>query len=275
MKKLELKRFVAVSLAAITVAVSAATPQVALADEVKTVDISDETGTPVADSGSEIMRDAHPVILGQSYDVELTGDNCDKHYFTFTTTDRNSLYKLVLEYIGGNTEKAVQLVLSDEDGTEMQRLLLRESEQKVNLSDLNLKSNTRYYLNIVNAIDDMWYNPNWTVLHDGEQEKFSFHVSELATVPNKLSVTAKASGKKAVKVSWSRSDEADKYVVAFRKKGAKNWVESEVSTDNTKANISGLKKNTKYQFRVRGIRVIDGNDYPGTWSGTKTVKTKK
>ena len=65
---------------------------------------------------------------------------------------------------------------------------------------------------------------------------------------------------------------ASGYQVQYRKKGAKKF--SSLKTTKLKVRTKKLKKNKKYQFRVRTIVKIEGKPVYGKWTKIKTVKCK-
>ena len=70
-----------------------------------------------------------------------------------------------------------------------------------------------------------------------------------------------------VRIKWETVKGADAYLVYFRKKGESKWTVDTSSrtgepyyTDDNYSNISGLKNNTRYEFKVYSC-IIDGNKY--------------
>ncbi|MDO5294304.1 MAG: fibronectin type III domain-containing protein, partial [bacterium] len=84
------------------------------------------------------------------------------------------------------------------------------------------------------------------------------------------SAKAKKDSKTSVKVSWSKVSDVTGYEV-YMKTGSKSY--SKVATIKKSNTCSykktKLKKGTKYTFRVRAYKVVDGKKY---YSGYKTTK---
>ncbi len=73
-------------------------------------------------------------------------------------------------------------------------------------------------------------------------------------------------------LTWKKTKGASGYQIQYRKKGAKKF--SSLKTTRLKVRTKKLKKNKKYQFRVRTIVKIEGKPVYGKWTRIKTVKCK-
>lgn len=73
-------------------------------------------------------------------------------------------------------------------------------------------------------------------------------------------------------LTWKKTKGASGYQIQYRKKGAKKF--SSLKTTKLKVRTKKLKKNKKYQFRVRTYIKIEGKPVYGKWTKIKTVKCK-
>ena len=84
-----------------------------------------------------------------------------------------------------------------------------------------------------------------------------------------LKITAKSVAKKGyIKVSWTVKGEndADGYQVYKSTKANKGFKKAFTTTKKTYKNTKGLKKGTKYYYKVRAYKVVDGVTYYSDWS---------
>lgn len=252
MKNLKIKKIAAVIMAALTVAAGFAAPQTALAE-------------PIQMQGATNMRDAQQVSIGQDVDVKLTYNNDKQHFFSFTTTDRDSTYTFWIEYIDGNARHDCHLQLLDANSDQKAYVGLGAYDTRRSTENVYLNSNTTYYINIKSDCSNF---------AEGQTETLSFRVIENITPPARLVITnAKPSGKKAVKVSWSRNNKASKYEIQYRIQGEGDWRKPKTSK-KTSIKISKLKRNMTYEFQVRGVRTLNGKSYKGEWSESAYATTK-
>ncbi len=73
-------------------------------------------------------------------------------------------------------------------------------------------------------------------------------------------------------LAWKKTKGASGYQIQYRKKGAKKF--SSLKTTKLKVRTKKLKKNKKYQFRVRTYVKSEGKPVYGKWTRIKTVKCK-
>jgi hypothetical protein len=88
-----------------------------------------------------------------------------------------------------------------------------------------------------------------------------------------LKITVKSKAK--VLVKWAKAPAATKitgYEVQYRVKGTSKWMKKFVSAKSTSLTIKSLKKNKKYQIRVRAYRTVSGTKQYGAWSVVKVSK---
>ena len=108
--------------------------------------------------------------------------------------------------------------------------------------------------------------------------RFKIKVTEYPLIKQITGVKLAKATSKSLKLKWKNQKNATKFQVKYRVKGGA-W-----KTKNVKTNaitLKKLKKNTKYQVRVRAYCAKGYNDYDekisswGGWSETKTLKTTK
>jgi hypothetical protein len=86
------------------------------------------------------------------------------------------------------------------------------------------------------------------------------------------------SGKSKIAVKWAKASATAKvagYQVQYRVKGTSKWKSKTVSAKSTSLTIKNLKKNKKYQIRVRAYRSDAGTKQYGAWSAVKSSKQIK
>lgn len=90
-------------------------------------------------------------------------------------------------------------------------------------------------------------------------------------VPKKPTITSIKKAKRGGTIKWKKVTGATGYQVAYRKKGAKTWFYAYVKTNQKK--FTGLKYKT-YSIKVRAYKTVSGKKHYGSYSSTKTLKTK-
>lgn len=73
-------------------------------------------------------------------------------------------------------------------------------------------------------------------------------------------------------LTWKKTKGASGYQIQYRKKGTKKF--SSLKTTKLKVRTKKLKKNKKYQFRVRTYVKIEGKPVYGKWTRIKTIKCR-
>ena len=89
-------------------------------------------------------------------------------------------------------------------------------------------------------------------------------------IPAKVKIKSFSTYGNSITVKYKGVAGGVKYDVAYKQKSNGNWKHVKVSATKYKARY--LKYNTKYYFKVRAYKVVDGETYYGAWS---TIKTKK
>lgn len=92
------------------------------------------------------------------------------------------------------------------------------------------------------------------------------------SVPKPSQIKASKIARKSVKLSWSKAYGANGY--QLQRKTGSGW-KTIANTSSSAFNVKKLKSKTKYRFRVRAYKVVNGKKYYSAWSSTKTVVTKK
>jgi hypothetical protein len=112
-----------------------------------------------------------------------------------------------------------------------------------------------------------------------DEKSFSY-----AIIPKNTSIKKIAASKKKLTVRWSPSYGAAGYEVQYRysyypysgaKKTWSGWKTKTVGKSATSKALTGLKKKTTYQVRVRPFVKNGGMKYYAKWSAIKKQKTKK
>ena len=97
-----------------------------------------------------------------------------------------------------------------------------------------------------------------------------------AKTPSKPVITVKNAGSKTVKVSWKKVYGANGYEV-YRKSGssAKYSIVQTVTSGNTLSYTNKkLVKNSKYYYKVRAYRIVNGEKIYSSFSTVKQIKCK-
>ena len=92
-----------------------------------------------------------------------------------------------------------------------------------------------------------------------------------------LKITAKSTAKKgSITVKWTVKGEADidGYQIWKSKKANSGYKKAFTTTKKTYKNSKGLKKGTRYYYKVRAYKVIDGKNVYSDWSNKANRKAK-
>jgi hypothetical protein len=86
-----------------------------------------------------------------------------------------------------------------------------------------------------------------------------------------------STSKSSVRVYWNKVSGASGYDLQRYDSASKKWitVKSGIGSSTTNYNVTGLKKNTSYKFRIRAYKTVGSTKVYSSWSATKTAKTKK
>lgn len=94
--------------------------------------------------------------------------------------------------------------------------------------------------------------------------------------PSKPVITVKNAGNKTIKVSWKKVSGANGYEV-YRKagSGAKYSIVQTINSGNTLSYTNKkLIKNSKYYYKVKAYRIVNGEKIYSSFSTVKQIKCK-
>jgi hypothetical protein len=101
----------------------------------------------------------------------------------------------------------------------------------------------------------------------------------IKVVPKANKVSKATSGKKQVKVSWSKvankHPKVTKYQIRYRVKGTSAWKTKAFAAKSASATLKKLAKGKVYQFQVRSYKTVSKVKYYSAWSATKASKKVK
>lgn len=97
------------------------------------------------------------------------------------------------------------------------------------------------------------------------------------TLPKATGLTSVASAKKAFNAKWTKVTGVTGYQIQYatNNKFTGAGVKAIKGASKVKLSVTGLKGGAKYIVKVRTFKTIGGKNYYSTWSGAKSVKTKK
>lgn len=95
------------------------------------------------------------------------------------------------------------------------------------------------------------------------------------TKPAKTSITKATATKNSVTLKWKKVTATGYKVQQYNKKTKKWDTVKTLASSKTSYNVTKLKKNTSYKFRVVAYKKLGSKNYNGAASAAKTVKTKK
>lgn len=116
-----------------------------------------------------------------------------------------------------------------------------------------------------------------TAAASGKYKKVSKSVTIVVNPKGTAFTQLKATGKTTATVKYRRNSAVNGYQVQYstssKFKGAKTVTVK--SNKTTTAKLNKLTKNKKYYVRIRTYKKVSGKNYYSSWSGKKTVTTKK
>lgn len=237
--------------AAIVVAVGGAlmlgTPQQAYAD--------------VLTAGSTFDAAKAMPLTGKSLastDDTWFGSNQIRKYYKFTTSGRDSSYKVTVK---NNSDDDIDVQLYDSRHADVGRSTgynFTVSSKKSRVLE-SLDRNATYYLELS--------RPTQGDL----RADYTITIKEIVTppaTPGKVRALSKA--KNSIRIKYSSVRIADGYQVAVRKGTSGKWTTK--TTKKTQYVFWKLKKAKNYQVRVRAYRTINKKNYYGEWSDPVTLK---
>lgn len=114
-------------------------------------------------------------------------------------------------------------------------------------------------------------------LPGGQRRWVNIYVEKAPVEPSPVTFTKMTAGKKMITAKWKRGKNATGYEVqCSAKKNFKvlRWKKEIYKGGITSFKFTGLKRKTKYYFRIRSIYYEDGEYTYSKWSKVKAVKTK-
>ncbi len=181
--------------------------------------------------------------------------------------------------------------LKEYEGLEETIRNLRGSVNTIKLSTTTFTYNGKVKkpkVTVVDPFTDTVVDPsNYTVTFKGNKVKpgivtvkvtfrgNTYHGTQTKTykiLPKKTKITKSKAKKKQITIKYKKSPYASGYQIAYHKAGTSNKFKT---TTKTSVTIKKLKKGTKYYFKVRAYKKVNGKKYYGKWSNIKLVKTKK
>jgi hypothetical protein len=102
-----------------------------------------------------------------------------------------------------------------------------------------------------------------------------------------MTIKSKTSKKTSITIKWKwtssgknklKKSKATKYeiwVCPNTRFAKKDTIIKTCSKSKTSYTVKGLKKSTKYYFKIRAIKTVGGVKHGGPWSARKYIRTKK
>lgn len=140
------------------------------------------------------------------------------------------------------------------------------TDKHYNSFNISLNAGT-YYL-----VAEYYTNYKYHIYDELYGGTYDFELSYKPSVPKPSQIKASKIARKSVKLSWSKASGANGY--QLQRKTGSGW-KTIANTSSSAFNVKKLKSKTKYRFRVRAYKVVNGKKYYSAWSSTKTVVTKK
>ena len=204
----------------------------------------------------------------------------EHHWFKFKTTGRDSVYKVRIESLSGDSI-GFHRYDSDVSGYWMDGTGVSSTSTTYTstLDDLDRKAT--YYVEL-DAAGGSAYN------YAKRYAKYRLTVTEYPVLYKATGLKAPRKAKTSLTVKWSKQANATKYQVKYREKGG-SW--KTVTATGNSAKLKGLKAGKAYQVKVRSYRKggyfvdkdhtnfyereLNGSKVSnwGAWSDVKTVKT--
>lgn len=125
----------------------------------------------------------------------------------------------------------------------------------------NYKFRVRFF---IDGPDSVRYYGGWTVIAS-------------PTLPKGTKLASVSAARKAFTAKWSKTAGVTGYQIQYstNAKFTKPAIKTVKGASKYSYKVSKLKGGTRYYVRVRTYKTIGGKNYFSTWSGAKSVKTKK
>lgn len=207
----------------------------------------------------------------------------DNNHYKFTTSDRDSRYKL---RVTSNEGYLIYVTIRDAG---QHRIALMSSASKTGKTWVfkNLKRNSVYYIELWRFVSSgADYIDSGSVLDMGLAETvyppYKIFLKELITKPTVTGFTATSKSDHMLNLKWSEpSYNTEKIQIQFwwswqSKRTKNNTFSRHESTGknfyNTKVKYNGTSK--PYKVRIRAVRTVNGKKYFGKWTAWQTVIIK-
>lgn len=248
------------------------TPQTAQADDLK-------LGRTV---GGTTAAATNMPLVGKSLSTTAFAefnDNNDNHFYKFTTSDRNSTYRLNLR--ADSNDGAIYFTIYD---SSMHRFYTSATNGSFRANRTitlqKLRHNSVYYVEVWRlAVNTPWYVIN----NDDDQMSSNVYVPNAAyrlTITERITrpaavtnLRATSPSKKKLKVKWDASHYADAYQLLIRNSVDKNSKNYYFKTSRTTYTLK-TKYSGKYRVWVRPYRKVNGKTYYGAWSPSTNTAWK-
>lgn len=259
-------------------ALAFAVPQKAHAGELQPASITTQTNNNLTTGKAKPIKPGSSAMVKFSKsDMENSAFPNAYYWYSYRHSNRASAYTIRVDSLD-----AVKCAAAfyDEDVKELKNVNLPSNggvyattfSYKVDSSDGFGKQR---YIKV--ATGHSWYGTSWSE-EINEGSSFKVTVTEHPFIKQVTGVKASKKAKKFITLKWNKQANATKYQVKWKKKGG-SW-KTVTLTKNSKK-FSKLKRNTKYQFKVRAY-CKNGYDVAkdktanwSAWSRVKTVKTNK
>lgn len=178
-----------------------------------------------------------------------------KHWYKFTTSSRNSTYKVTVKSKSGYN---IDVNLYAPSGSVISDYFFSTISKK-SKKYYDLDRNSTYYIELKHYTNTSFRADYKITLQE---------VIKKPEVPGKFYAVSKA--KKKLRVKYQASDDATGYQIAYKKGASGKWVKKK--TTKLGYTIKNLKKNKKYSVKVRAYRTVNKKNYYGKWSGIAVLK---
>lgn len=209
-------------------------------------------------AGSSMTTAKTVILAGKSLkaidDGSFSSTQINKWY-KFTTSNRNSQYKVTLKSEDGDD---IKVRFYDSTSGALDDFNFTTSTKK-SRTLWDLDRNATYYIQLSRSTDG-------TMRAD-----YSLAVKEIVTPPNAPSkFYAWSKAKNTIRVNYKWPKNTTGFQIAYRKGSSGSWTYK--TTKHGTYVIKKLRKNKKYSVKVRAYRTINKKKHYGPW--TATVKLK-
>ena len=178
-----------------------------------------------------------------------------KHWYKFTTSSRNSTYKVTVQSKSGYN---IDVNLYAPSGSVISDYFFSTMSKK-SKKYYDLDRSSTYYIELKHYTNTSF------------RADYKITLQELVKKPDRPSkYYAVSKAKKKISLKYRASDDATGYQIAYKKGASGKWVKKK--TSKLSYTIKNLKKSKKYYVKVRGYRVVNKKTYYGKWTGNAVLK---